>query len=239
LSYFLSVERDRYRQQPWQKGYFHFDRFNGKRVLEIGVGQGTDLVQFGLAGTECHGIDITERHLVLTQRNFALRGLSVALTKCDATAISYPDSYFDVVYSFGVIHHIPDAKAVLSEIRRVLKPGGLCMVALYYKWSAFHLASKILRQGLLRGDLFRLGYDGLLATIEQGADGINVKPYVKLYTKRSMRSLMAGLEITDVSIHQLFPSHFSPRFLWSVLNPLMPILESSFGWYVVGTAIKR
>jgi ubiquinone/menaquinone biosynthesis C-methylase UbiE len=238
LSYFLSVESERYRQQPWQKDYFRFDRFSGKRVLEIGVGHGTDLVQFGRAGTECHGIDITERHLLLAQRNFALRGLSVVLTKCDATAISYPDSYFDAVYSFGVIHHIPDAAAVLSEVRRVLKPGGLCMVAAYHKWSAFHIANMVLRQGLLKGDLFRLGYGGLLATIEQGADGIHVKPYVKLYTKRSMRSLMAGLQITDVSVHQLFPSHFSPRFLWPVLNPFMPILAPVLGWYVVGTAIK-
>ena len=94
---------------------FQFEQYSDRRILEIGVGLGTDLVQFAKAGAVCHGIDITDRHLELAARNFALRGLPVTLKKCDAARIECPDGYFDVVYSFGVIHHIPDAAAVLRR----------------------------------------------------------------------------------------------------------------------------
>ena len=70
LRYFLEVERERYRQQPWQHDYFEFGSQAGRRVLEIGVGLGTDLVQFATAGAECHAIDITDRHLLLAAATF-------------------------------------------------------------------------------------------------------------------------------------------------------------------------
>src|SRR4051812_12549275 len=127
LEYFLEVERERYRQQPWQHAFFRFEDFSAKRVLEIGTGHGTDLAQFAKAGAICHGVDITDAHLKLTERNFALRGFQVELKKADATALPYPDNYFDAVYSFGVLHHIPDAGAVISEVLRVLKPSGILM----------------------------------------------------------------------------------------------------------------
>src|SRR6185503_12457249 len=69
LAYFLEVERTRYAQQAWQRRVFPFDRCRGQRVLEIGVGLGTDLAQFAKAGAICHAIDITDRHLEAAARN--------------------------------------------------------------------------------------------------------------------------------------------------------------------------
>ena len=112
LDYFLNVEKNRYDIQPWMHDYFQFEKFAGKRVLEIGVGQGTDLVQFAKAGALCHAIDITDNHLSLAAQNFSIRRLNIEFKKCDAVAISYPDDYFDTVYSFGVIHHIPEAERI-------------------------------------------------------------------------------------------------------------------------------
>lgn len=220
LDYFLAVERARYTQQSWQRDYFAFDSFGGKRVLEIGVGQGTDLVQFAQGGAECYGIDITDAHLILASRNFRLRGLTVDLRKADATTIPYPDGYFDAVYSFGVLHHIPDAEAVIREIRRVLKPGGEVMLAVYHRHSKDH-ASLFVR-GLLSGRLFKVGYSGLLATIEAGANGTTIKPYVRLYSKADMRRVLSGFTVRDISIKQLH----APR------APFLSAFEGWFGWYV-------
>jgi len=232
IEYFDRVAAERYRQQPWQHDYFGFERFAGKDVLEIGIGQGTDLLQFAKAGAHCHGVDITNNHLMLTQRNFDLRGLAVDLHKGDATALPFADASLDCVYSFGVIHHIPEAERVIAEVRRVLKPGAEAMVAFYYQWSAFHLFKKLLLDGIGRANLFRLGYDGLLATIETGADGRRIKPYVKLYTKASMRHLFAEFEIDDVSIHQLSLDHFVPSsWCGSLVHRQIP-LEGMLGWYV-------
>lgn len=232
LDYFDRVAAERYRQQPWQHDYFGFDRFAGKDVLEIGIGQGTDLLQFAKGGAHCHGVDITENHLMLTQRNFALRGLAVDLHKADATALPFADASLDCVYSFGVIHHIPEAERVISEVHRVLKPGGEVMVAFYYRWSAFHLFQKLLLDGIGRAKLFRLGYAGLLATIETGADGRRVKPYVMLYTKASMRRLFGAFDIEDVSIHQLSLDHFLPaRLCGQMVHRQIPLADR-LGWYV-------
>ena len=177
-------------------------------------------------------MDITDNHLALTKRNFELREKDVDLRKADATQLPFQDGYFDCVYSFGVLHHIPEIDKVISEVRRVLKPGGRLMVALYYKWSAFHIFCKLLANGLRNGWLFSKGYAGLLATIESGADGISVKPYVKLYSKVEVRRLLKEYEIEDISIHQLKADHFWPQFLARMLSRFIPRLESRLGWYV-------
>ncbi len=209
LDYFLEVERNRYDQQPWQRARFRFDQYAGERVLEIGVGLGTDLVQFAKAGAVCHGIDITDRHLELTARNFALRGLPVELKKCDAARIDYPAGHFDVVYSFGVIHHI-----------------------------LFHLFMVFVR-GILLGRLFRLGYAGLMATIEGGADGVTIKPYVKVYSRREAKALLAGFAIEHISVHHLEIGRFRTSPLGRLATPLLRRLEPLLGWYVVCEANKR
>jgi SAM-dependent methyltransferase len=237
LAYFEEVERHRFDQQPWQRARFRFEQYADQRVLEIGVGLGTDLVQFARAGAMCHGIDITDRHLELTARNFALRGLDVELKKCDATHIEYPDDSFDVVYSFGVIHHIPDAPAVVREIRRMLKPGGKCLIALYHTYSLFHLFMVVVR-GLLLGRLFRLGYAGLMATIEGGADGVNIKPFVRVYSRREARALLAGFDIERISIHHVELGRFRSSALGRVAAPLLRALEPMVGWYLVCEATK-
>lgn len=238
VDYFDAVARDRYRQQPWMHDYFRYEHFAGQHVLEIGVGQGTDMMQFAQAGAICHGVDITENHLKLTALNATLRGFDVDLHEVDATRLPFADNSIDCVYSFGVLHHIPEIDQVVREIHRVLKPGGRVMIALYYKWSAFHLFCKLLANGLRNGWLFTKGYKGLLATIEMGADGVKVKPYVRLYTKMEVRRLMNIFEEKDLSIHQLHEDHFWPPFIGRILRDRLKQLESRMGWYVTYRGLK-
>jgi hypothetical protein len=123
----------------------------------------------------------------------------------------------------------------------VLKPDGRVMIALYYKWSAFHLVKWLILNGLCRGWLFTKGYAGLLATIESGADGVHIKPYVKLYTKKAVRQLMSSFSIDDVSIHQIYASHFMPTSVASrlpLLDNFVRLFESSLGWYVSYKGVK-
>ena len=235
-AYYDAVAAERYKQQPWQADYFRFQDFAGKKILEIGVGQGTDLMQFAKAGADCHGIDITHNHLSLTQMNFDVHGKTVDLREADATAIPFPDDYFDCVYSFGVVHHIPEIEQVLGEARRVLKPGGKLMLAVYHKWSAFHLV-KLFLSGILGGKLWRIGYDGLLATIEAGADGVNIKPYVRLYSKSDARAILQRFDVEDVSVHQLYLEHMMPSSMVRRLAVPLP-MSNLFGWYVAMKATK-
>lgn len=236
--YFDQVEKDRYHQNAWALKYFGYHRFSTKKVLEIGVGQGTDLMQFAKAGAVCYGVDITDNHLTLTHKNFELRGKHVKLNKADATQLPFSDNYFDCVYSFGVLHHIPEIEIAISEAHRVLKPGGELMIAVYNKWSAFHIFCKLIANGLRNGWLFSKGYQGLLATIEKGADGVHIKPYVKLFSKNDLRNLMVDFSIEDISAHLLEPGHFWPAQLAKYVRRWVPMLEPYLGWYVTCVARK-
>ncbi|MFP8835076.1 class I SAM-dependent methyltransferase [Hydrogenophaga sp. XSHU_21] len=239
VEYFDAVARDRYRQQPWMHDYFRYERFAGQHVLEIGIGQGTDMMQFAQAGAICHGVDITQNHLKLTALNATLRGIEVDLHETDATRLPFADNSLDCVYSFGVLHHIPEIDQVVREIHRVLKPGGKVMIALYHKWSAFHLFSKLLANGLRNGWLFTKGYAGLLATIEMGADGVNVKPYVRLFSQAETLELMKAFQLQDISIHQLHEDHFWPSFIGRMVRGSLGRLEPRMGWYVAYQGAKR
>ncbi len=114
----------------------------------------------------------------------------------------------------------------------MLKEDGYLMLALYNKYSLAHY--KLLLQGLLTGRIFKLGYSGLLATIETGADGIKIKPYVKLYSKSELRNLLVnnGFEIVKLNCRQVYFNDF--KFL-----NLFRFLENHLGWYVTVVARKK
>ena len=232
VEYFDSVAKDRYNQQPWVHNYFNYNDFKDKHILEIGIGQGTDMMQFACGGAICHGVDITQNHLELTSLNAKLRNLQVDLHESDATNLPFESDSMDCVYSFGVLHHIPEIEKVIDEIYRVLKPNGIVMIALYHKWSAFHIFSKIFYSGLCKGWLFTKGYNGLLSTIEKGADGVKIKPYVRLYDKKDVTRLMDRFYEIDVSVKQLHSNHFWPQILAKCMKPFISLLESKLGWYV-------
>lgn len=238
LEWFDRIRANRYKiSDPWMPSCFDFSSARGQRVLEIGHGIGSDLLSWAEGGAEVHGIDITEEHHRLASRNFALHDREVTLTLADAANIPYPDNHFDVVYSHGVLHHTVDMEACVAEVRRVLKPGGRFLMSVYHRHSAYHYATLLLANGLVRGKLWRLGYPGLLATIEYGADGIDIKPYVRLYSRRGVWKLLADFRTVKVGV-----AHFDVRHvpvLWRLLpRQLEPALARWIGWYVVSEAVK-
>jgi ubiquinone/menaquinone biosynthesis C-methylase UbiE len=230
-AYFAEVESERYRQQYWQRDYFDYRSFSGKSVLEIGTGLGTDIKQFARNGAKCSGADITDTHLEMTRLNFELEGLPIDLVKADAVNMPFPDNSFDCVHSFGVLHHIPDVQAVLREIRRVLKPGGVLQTAVYHKHS-IHTAA-LFAFAMVNGTFFKNGVRGTLATIERGADGQEIVPYVRLYSKGEWRKTVesAGFVTRRNGVRQI---NFDD-YPW--LNTLRP-LDGMLGWYVANIAEK-
>jgi len=236
--FFEEVRDRRYRlDDPWIPRAVDFGAWRGKRVLEIGYGMGTDLAEFASKGARVSGVDLTPGHHDLARRHFAQRRLKGDLRLADAARLPYPEGRFDLVYSNGVLHHTPDTDKCFAEAYRVLKPGGTFWVALYHRFSAFHLLSKVLNDGLLEGNLRRLGYDGLMATLEHGADGVTVKPLVKTYGAGRLGRMLTAFRDVKVSVHHLRRDHFSV-LARLVPEALVPRLEGRLGWYVVGTAVK-
>jgi SAM-dependent methyltransferase len=131
-----------------------FDRFDfaGKRVLEIGLGQGADSEQLIRRGAIWSGIDLTPASIEIVGRRLRLKGLAFdRLELGSAVRMPFPDHAFDYVYSFGVLHHIPDITGAQSELHRVLKPDGQALIMLYARHSLnYHLAIRVVRRvGLL------------------------------------------------------------------------------------------
>jgi SAM-dependent methyltransferase len=135
------------------------------------------------------------------------------------------------------LHHTPDTVRCISEAYRLLKPGGRFVLSLYYTYSAFHIFSVVLFNGVLRGKLRKLGYRGLMSTIEHGADGINVKPLVKTYSKRQLRCMLADFSKVDFKIAHFKGDHI-PVVGRILPEPLERLLEPGLGWYVMADAVK-
>lgn len=146
---FLKQMRQRYALEPYIGEFARFEETRGLKVLEIGVGLGADHQRFAEAGANLWGIDLTERAVELTRKRLACFGLISRLCVGDAETLPYPDSTFDVVYSWGVVHHSPNTAKAISEILRVAKPGGRASIMIYHKWSMIGLMLW-LRYALLR-----------------------------------------------------------------------------------------
>lgn len=117
--------------------------FDNIQFLEIGCGMGTDALQIAKKGIEVTAIDLTDEGIRLAKDRFSLNNYSADLRIADAENLPFEDTYFDIVYSFGVLHHIPDTQKAINEIYRVLKPGGEAYIMLYNKISLNYFAHLI------------------------------------------------------------------------------------------------
>ncbi|MBL8601294.1 MAG: class I SAM-dependent methyltransferase [Myxococcales bacterium] len=137
-AFFRELEDERYALEPYIKPFARFWEGRDKDVLEVGVGAGTDFMQWVRAGARATGVDLTAQGVALTQERLALEGLSATVTQGDAEALPFDDARFDIVYSYGVLHHSPNTPRAIDEVYRVLKPGGRARVMIYhlYSWVA-------------------------------------------------------------------------------------------------------
>jgi SAM-dependent methyltransferase len=146
--FFFDYERKRYETEPYIREFLAADDVRGKRVVEIGCGMGTDGVQLAKAGADYLGVDLTPMAAKLTHTNFSVRGLPGRVVNASVERLPLADGSVDFVYSHGVIHHTPDIERAVSEIRRVLRPGGRIHLMLYHRHSYNYYVSILLLRRL-------------------------------------------------------------------------------------------
>jgi ubiquinone/menaquinone biosynthesis C-methylase UbiE len=226
------VRERRYALEPDIPELVHFPRWRDKDVLEAGCGIATDGAELIRAGARYTGLDFSPTALDLAGQRLESEGLAATLVEGTVTKLPFPDESFDLVYSNGVIHHIPDTEQAVSEFHRVLRPGGTAIVMLYHRSSFnYHFTIMVLRRLLApllaipggvtavsrltgeRRDVLE-SHRRLLREhrirylmdrqlfLSHNTDGPG-NPLSKVYTHRSAARLFSGFDSVDVQIRFL------------------------------------
>ena len=241
-AWYRSVREQRYGvYAPWMPAAMGFERGSGKDVLEIGVGVGSDHYSFALAGARMTALDLSREHLRHTTKHLAHFGLATQPHYGDAERMPFADNSFDIVYSFGALHHTPGTAAAISEVHRVLRPGGTALIGLYHRHSFFFWVSTILGRGIVRLGLVRKGLRRLLSEIEYRSAENSAVPLVKVYSRREARSLFREFDRVKITTHHVEASHFPivGRWFENVVSRSQLERYLGFGgWYVIIEASK-
>src|SRR5216683_1841543 len=221
--FFDAVERHRYTEYaPWMPAVMGFDDFAGARLLEVGCGMGTDLLQFARRGAKVTGVDLTPRSIEISRRHLAVYGERGDFAITDGENLPFAAESFDVVYSNGVLHHTPDTAGAVREVHRVLRPGGQTRVMLYHRKSLAYWDQVVLRHGVLRGEFLRGNSpsDIMSKYVEFNEGG--GRPPVKVYSRGEARKLFSMFREVKVQVEQL-------------TRPELHFL----GWLIPGTIFRR
>jgi ubiquinone/menaquinone biosynthesis C-methylase UbiE len=201
-----------------------YDRFSGKRVLEVGCGNGYTLGKYARAGAEVYGIDVTETAVDISRKRFGYQKLKGDFIVGNAEALPYESDFFDCVCSMGVLHHVPDTEKAVAEIHRCLKPGGRLVVMVYHRDSIPYRFVMPLRS-LFTGKS--------LQQLVNEVDGVG-NPKGDVYSKKELKELLVHFKELEIFCGLLQPQK---------LRCLLPTsigerLGTKWGWFLYAKGYK-
>ena len=228
--YFDQVELRKFQAEPHILNFSEFSRWRGMNVLEIGCGIGTAAVNFARFGARYTGVELSSESLDLTRRRFEVYGLNGEFYQGNAEELAdfLPKKQYDLVYSWGVIHHTPRPDRVIAHVRDYLRPGGVFKIMMYARdsWKNY--------------------------MIEAGLDQPEAQwgcPVVHTYTREGLADLIGP----DFVIEQIQQDHIFPYEIEAykrkeyVLQPwfqhmpkqMFTVLEQHLGWHLMATAHRK
>jgi SAM-dependent methyltransferase len=218
--YYDEADAFRYGLEPVAE-FARFHETAGLRVLEVGTGMGGDLARFLTAGADALGVDLSPTAVATTRNRLKLWGVPPRVIRGDALALPLPTDTFDLVWSWGVLHHTGNIERAVDEVFRVTKPGGRIRLMLYHRpsWVAF---AAWVRWGLLRGRL--RGMKRIVAEHVQG-------PGTLALTRPEIRRLLSKFEDVDVRV---IGTYWDRKFV----PGLGSLAGSALGWFALMEARK-
>lgn len=194
--------------------------FRGKKVLDVGCGNGYVLSKYAGEGADVTGIDLTPTAVNICRQRFALLGLRGDFQVADAQDLLFANDTFDCVCSMGVLHHVPDTEKAVAEIWRVLKPGGRLIVMMYHRNSV---------QYQLKYRLVSLVKRRSMQELVNEFDGVG-NPKGDVYSKRQLRQLLGAFDDVEMRVGFLEPLMFTRRLSCLVPRFALGLLQSRVGW---------
>jgi len=217
---------------------FEFGRCVGKRILDVGCGNGWLLWNYARCGAKTTGLDLTQKGIEICCKRFGYEGLSGDFLCANAEELPFTDGSFDMVTSLGVIHHTIETERCAREIIRVTRPGGRVLVCIYFRnillrdWS-FPLVRTVMRA--LGMDNSRHDPQGIRDRAKNSSeelvrsyDGPD-NPLGKAFSRSEAMKMFEGLVNLRTEVHY-FPKRFIPA-LDSIRFPrsVAKILDRYFG----------
>lgn len=197
--YFEQIESFRYKDQPFIHSFAQFTRYHGKRVLEVGFGAGTDFIQWLRAGAVASGIDLTQEGLENLRHRIEIYGLPAPekIQVADAEQLPFEPDHFDLGYSFGVLHHTPNTEKALTELVRVVRPGGEIKVMLYNRRSLC-VFKTWMKYAVLRGKFWK----GFRWALWNHVESMGTKAYsrnelARMFSKLPLENIIVRTEMTS------------------------------------------
>ena len=242
-AFFDEVEERKYRVEPHIPAFADFSRWKGKRVLEVGCGIGTDIINFARAGAEVTAVDLSQKSLEIARARAQVFGLSDRIrfycANAEELSATVPVEPYDLVYSFGVIHHSPHPDRIVAQLRNYLAAGGILKLMVYHRYS-WKVALIVVRAG--RGKFWQL--DQLVARYSEAQTGC---PITYTYSRADGRRLveLEGFQALDIRTDHVFPyriaDYLQYRYVREWYFHWMPTslfrrFERIFGWHLLITA---
>jgi SAM-dependent methyltransferase len=242
LEYFEEVEKRRYTVEPHIPDFAKFEETNGMNVLEIGCGIGTDTIQFAKAGAKIVALDISKVSVDICKKRFQVYGLEGEIMCADAEDVDkiFADRKFDIIYSFGVIHHTMNPSNIIEKLRSVCHEGTVIRMMFYSKYS-FKGLDFYLRHG------WRFGFN-YKKTIRYYAEAQLGCPIADVYSKSDLLKMFNKYEVVRLVKDHIFPykiedyknGRLRKRFIFRVMSPsFYKWLCTIIGWhYLIELKIK-
>jgi len=240
--YFDEVEQRKYFVEAHIPGFAEFSRWSGRRVLEIGCGIGTDTVNFARAGARVTAVELSDASAAVARQRLQVYGLGDLVTIHVGNAEELPDilapQTFDLVYSFGVIHHSPRPDRIIAHVRTFMTPASELRLMVYARIS-YKLFWIMREEGIW--DMSRI--DELIARNSEAQTGC---PVTYTYTDESIRTLLAGFDVIDVRKAHIFTwdvdayrrYEYVKASEWANVNEAaLAALERELGWHLLVRAV--
>ncbi|MDP8207397.1 MAG: class I SAM-dependent methyltransferase [Candidatus Electryonea clarkiae] len=242
--YYDQVEARKYKVEPHIPPFAEFKRWKGKKVLEIGCGIGTDTINFARAGAEVTAVDLSGESIKIAEQRARVFQLQdrIKFYQGSAEELSsfVPVEDYDLIYSFGVIHHTPNPENVIKEIHKFSRKNTVLKIMVYYRWSW-----KVLWILGKYGNWDLKNIDKWIANYSEAQSGC---PVTYSYDKKTVRTLLKGFKVTRAFPEHIFPYRIPDykeyRYVKEWYWRWMPIrlfrgLERLFGWHLCVDAITR
>ncbi|AMM40507.1 type 12 methyltransferase [Candidatus Desulfofervidus auxilii] len=237
--YFDEVEARKYFVEPHIPAFAEFEKWKGKKVLEIGCGIGTDTINFARAGAQVTAVDLSEKSLEIAQKRARLFGYDIKFYQANAEELSrwLPLEEYDLIYSFGVIHHTPHPEQAISEIRKYMGLNSVFKMMVYHRYS-WKVLWILLVYG--KGQFWKL--DELIARYSEAQTGC---PVTYTYTKESVKELLKHFKIIKVQVEHIFPYRISDYINYNYVKAwyfrwmpkrMFRWMEKNWGWHLCVTA---